>query len=101
MRRYKMLTGKQRSYLKSLAGQIDTAVYIGRSEITETVLREINDYLSAHELVKVKVQEGSELTAREAANIAAEKLGAEYVQAIGRRFVLYRASEDQKIDLPG
>ena len=95
-----MLTGKQRSYLKSLATELDTAVYIGKSEITDAVLKEINDYLLAHELVKVKVQEGSELSAKEAANQAAAKLGAEYVQAIGRRFVLYRPSDDQKIRLP-
>ena len=95
-----MLTGKQRSYLKSLAMQLDTAVYIGKAELTDTVLKEINDYLAAHELVKVKVQEGSELDPKDAANIAAEKLGAQYVQAIGRRFVLYRAAEKPKIVLP-
>ena len=95
-----MLTGKQRSYLKSLATKLDTAVYIGKAEINDAVLREINDYLNAHELVKVKVQEGSELSAKDAANTAAEKLGAEFVQAIGRRFVLYRANKDQIIRLP-
>ncbi len=95
-----MLTGKQRSYLKSLAMELDTAVYIGKAELTDTVLKEMNDYLTAHELVKVKVQEGSALSAREAANAAAARLGAEYVQAIGRRFVLYRPSQEQKIQIP-
>lgn len=95
-----MLTGKQRSYLKKLAVDLDTAVYIGKAELTDAVLREMNDYLNAHEMVKVKVQEGSEADPKESANLAAEKLGAEYVQAIGRRFVLYRASKDQKIQLP-
>ena len=95
-----MLTGKQRSYLKGLAMELDTAVYIGKAGLTETVLKEMNDYLSAHELVKVKVQEGAELAAKEAANLAAEKLGAQYVQAIGRRFVLYRPAEEQRITLP-
>ena len=95
-----MLTGKQRSYLKSLAMDLDTAVYIGKAELTENVLAEIDNYLTAHELVKVKIQEGSELGAKDAANKAAEKLGAEYVQAIGRRFVLYRESENRQIVLP-
>ena len=96
-----MLTGKQRSYLKSLAMDLDTAVYIGKAELTENVLAEIDNYLTAHELVKVKIQEGSELEAKDAANKVAEKLGAEYVQAIGRRFVLYRESENRQIVLPG
>ena len=95
-----MLTGKQRSYLKSLAMKLEPAVYIGKAELTDTVLAEIDNYLTAHEIVKVKLQEGSELDPKEAANRAAEKLGAEFVQAIGRRFVLYRASKEKIITLP-
>ena len=48
-----MLTGKQRSYLKSLATAIDPAVYIGKNELTQSCLKEMDDYLNAHELVKV------------------------------------------------
>ncbi len=95
-----MLTGKQRSYLKGLATELDTTVYIGKAELTDSVLKEMDDYLAVHEMVKVKVQEGAEITPKEAANIAAEKLGAEYVQAIGRRFVLYRPAKVIKIFLP-
>lgn len=80
--------------------KLDAAVYIGKSGLTDTVLKEMDDYLTAHELVKVKVQEGAEITPKEAANTAAEKLGAEFVQAIGRRFVLYREAEEKKIVLP-
>ena len=89
-----MLTGKQRSYLKSLAMELDTAVYIGKAGITETVVREMDDYLRVHELVKVKLQDGALLPPKEAANQTAQQLGAEYVQAIGRRFVLYRQAAD-------
>ena len=95
-----MLTGKQRAYLKSLAMDLQPAVYIGKAGITETVLKEIDDYLTAHELIKVKVQEGAEVQPKEAANVAAVKLRAEYVQSMGRRFVLFRASKERKITLP-
>ncbi len=98
-----MLTGKQRSYLKALATELEPAVYIGKQDMTETVLAEMDRYLDAHELLKVKIQEGSELDPKTAANDAAEHLDAEYVQAIGRRFVLYRRAkekEDRKIVLP-
>ncbi len=80
--------------------KMEPAVYIGKAELTDTVLAEIDNYLTAHEIVKVKLQEGSELDPKEAANRAAEKLGAEFVQAIGRRFVLYRASKEKIITLP-
>ncbi len=96
-----MLSGKQRSYLKSIANGLDAAVYIGKAELTDEVLSGMDAYLTAHELVKVKLQEGCGLEPKSAANEAAEKLGAEFVQAIGRRFVLYRANpKDRKIFLP-
>ena len=95
-----MLTGKQRAFLKGLAMDLQPAVYIGKAGMTDTVLKEIDDYLTAHELVKVKVQEGAEVQPKEAANVIAVKLHAEYVQSMGRRFVLYRQSRERKITLP-
>ena len=38
-----MLTGKQRSYLKSLAMKLDTAVFIGKAGLTENVLTEMDN----------------------------------------------------------
>ena len=89
-----MITGKQRSELKRLAQEIRPTVMIGKEDITPSVIAAIDDYLSAHELVKVQIQEGSMMEPKEAANEIAEELGAEFVQAIGRRFVLYRQAED-------
>ena len=89
-----MITGKQRSYLKKLGQELDPVVYIGRADLTENVLKEMDDLLNARELIKVKLQEGSQLDPKEAANEAAEILNAEFVQAIGRRFVLYRQARD-------
>ena len=55
----------------------------------------------ARELVKVKIQEGCTLEPKEVANQLADELHAEFVQAIGRKFVLYRESKDhKKIELP-
>jgi len=96
-----MLTGKQRSYLKALANELEASVYIGKSELTDTIITEMDNYLKAHEMVKVKIQENAEIAPKDAANQAAERLGAEYVQAIGRKFVLYRENkENKKIFLP-
>ena len=91
-----MLTGKQRSYLKGLANQLEATVYIGKNEIGENTLVEIDNYLTAHEMVKVKIQEGCLLDPKDTANTVAEELGAEFVQAIGRRFVLYRENKEKK-----
>jgi RNA-binding protein len=96
-----MITGKQRSYLKGLANQLDPLVFIGKADLTDTVIKEIDNVLNARELVKVKIQESSLLDPKETANKLADMLGAEFVQAIGRKFVLYRESKDnRKIYLP-
>ena len=96
-----MITSKQRSFLRGLAQTTDTTVYIGKYGLTENVVREIDIGLEHRELVKVKLQEGAELDPKEVAGQMAEKLGAEFVQAIGRKFVLFRESKDYKqIELP-
>ena len=89
-----MITGKQRSALKKLAQEIKPAVMIGKDEVTPAVVASIDDYLEAHELVKVKIQDGAMLDPKETANERAGRLGADFVQAIGRRFVLYRQASD-------
>ena len=89
-----MLTGKQRSELKRLAQELKPTVMIGKEEVTPMVIASIDDYLAAHELVKVQIQDGAVLDAKETANEIAEELGAEFVQAIGRKFVLYRQAAD-------
>jgi RNA-binding protein len=89
-----MITGKQRSELKKLAQDLKPTVMIGKDDITPAIISAIDDYLSAHELVKVQIQEGSLEEPKDAANAIAKELGAEFVQAIGRRFVLYRRAAD-------
>lgn len=96
-----MITSKQRRYLKGLVHELEPLVYIGKNDLTENVLKEIDSLLEARELVKVKIQESSMLEPKETANQVAEKLKAEFVQAIGRKFILYRRSkENPQIVLP-
>lgn len=89
-----MITGRQRSELKRMAQDIKPTVMIGKEEVTPAVIASIDDYLEAHELVKVQIQDGAVLDVKETANEIAAELGAEYVQAIGKKFVLYRQAKD-------
>ena len=96
-----MITSKQRSYLRSLAHNVDPTVYIGKAGVTDNVIKEIDQCLEARELVKIKLREGAVLDAKATANELAPVLGAEFVQAIGRKFTLYRESkENRQIELP-
>lgn len=89
-----MITGKQRSELKRIAQDIRPTVMIGKEEVTPAVMDAIEDYLAAHELIKVQIQDGAVLDPKETANEIAAELGADFVQAIGRKFVLYRQAAD-------
>ena len=89
-----MITSKQRSYLKGLAHHESPLVFIGKDDVTDNIISEINRILDARELVKVKLQESCVLDPKAVANDLAEELGAEFVQAIGRTFTLYRMQKD-------
>ena len=95
-----MLTSKQRAHLRSLAAGADTIIQIGKGGITDNVTAQVNSALLARELVKGRVLENSMLTAREACDALSEACGAEQVQVIGSKFVLYKRNpKEPKIKL--
>jgi RNA-binding protein len=90
------MTSKQRATLRSMANTLDTVLYVGKDGVTAATIKEAYDALEARELIKCAVQKGCELTSQEAAALLCERTGAEAVQCIGRRFVLYRESRENK-----
>ena len=95
------ITSKQRAFLRGLAMNEETIIQIGKGGITDNLVMSVVDALKARELVKGKVLESSMLTAREACEELSERCGAEPVQCIGTKFVLYRRNaKEPKIELP-
>lgn len=96
-----MLTSKQRAFLRSLANEIDTIVMVGKGGMSDQIVRQADDALTARELIKGKVLETAELSPREAAELIAAATKCDVVQVIGSKFVLYRRNpEEPKIELP-
>ncbi len=96
-----MLTGKQRSYLKSIANGIKPITQIGKNGITDSFISQLNDALEARELVKINILENNSLDTKETANEIVAITHSEFVQAIGNKIVLYRKSrENPQIELP-
>ena len=91
-----MLSSKQRNTLRAMASRFDTIFQIGKGGISEETVRQVDAALEARELIKLRVLEYCELSAREAAEALAEATGAEVVTVIGTRFVLYRKSENKQ-----
>ena len=88
-----MLTSKERAELRALANTIDTTLIVGKSGITDAVIAEAENLLTARELVKGKVLEGAFMTPREVCDALCEATGAEGISVIGTKFVIWRFSE--------
>ena len=69
-----MLNSKQRAFLRGLANRIDTILIVGKGEITDNIIKQADDALTAREIIKGKVLENSAYSSREAAETIAEKM---------------------------
>lgn len=94
------LKGKQIRFLRGLGHHLKPVVMIGKDEISDQLLSAVQEALQAHELIKVKIQEGCLLDRKEVAQILAEKTTAEVAQILGRTILLYRRGEEPRIELP-
>ena len=88
-----MLTSKERAELRAKANALDTTLMVGKGGVTEMVIAEADNQLTARELVKGKVLEGAFMTPREVSDAICEATGANGVAVIGTKFVIYRFSE--------
>ncbi len=89
-----MLTSKQRAYLRGVANALEPTLLIGKGGLTDNVTGEIDVALEAKELIKIKILNNSMEDPRDVSHEIAARLGAEVVQVIGGKFVLYRQSEE-------
>lgn len=96
-----MITSKQRAYLRSLGNTIKPILQIGKDGINDNLIKQIDDALEAREIIKLTVLKNSLQTPRELCEKICELVGAEPVQVIGNRFIIYRRSKEKpKIVLP-
>lgn len=92
-----MLNGKQRHYLNALAHKLKPVVTLGNAGLTANVVNEIDQALSAHELIKVKINYGDHPTRLALSEQIAEQAHCEPVKHIGRVFIYYRAAKKPRI----
>ena len=90
------LTSKQRAFLRGKANSLETVFQIGKQGINEALIKQTEQLLELRELVKLRVLETCEISAREAADNVANAVGAQIVQVIGSRFILFKESKEHK-----
>ena len=91
-----MLNSRQRAQLRGMANDFETILQVGKMGISENTEKQVIDALEARELIKMSVLETCPLTSREAADQLATMVKADVVQVIGRKFILYRESKNNK-----
>lgn len=96
----KSLKPAQRQFLKGLAHSRNPVVMIGSQGLTPAVLKEIDNALNAHELIKVKAASDEVETRRAWLEEICAATGAAPVQQIGKVLVVYRTAAKPVINLP-
>ncbi len=96
-----MLSGRQRRYLRSLGHELRPVVQIGRDGLDDGLVAAVDQALTDHELIKVKLGEAANLDRHDAAADLAARTRSEVAQVLGNTVLLYRARPDEpEIELP-
>jgi RNA-binding protein len=94
------LTVEQRKYLKAQAHALKPVVMIGSQGLSESVIKEVETAIAAHELIKIRVL-GDDRDARAAyLTQLCATLNAAPVQHIGKLLLIYRPAVKPKLRLP-
>lgn len=87
------MNSKERATLRGAANTMEVILHVGKDGVTDGVVQQAWEALEARELIKGQVLDNAGLTAREALEALCERTHAQPVQAMGKRFVLYRKAD--------
>lgn len=93
-----MITTKERSNLKAIAHPLKPIMQIGKGGISETVIKQASEHLLNAELIKIKVLQNADFSARDIVSEFAEKLNADVVSCIGGIITLYKYSDKKGVE---
>jgi len=95
------LTGKQKSFLRSMGVTLEPVVNVGQEGVTPTVVESAKEVIKKRELIKVRVQKNAPGEPKDVLNMLTERVDADLVQVIGRNGLLFKRNfEKPKIELP-
>jgi putative YhbY family RNA-binding protein len=89
------LTSAQVRELRARAHGLDPVVSIAENGLSESVLKEIDTCLKAHELIKIRVYGDSRENRLGYLATICQELGAAAVQHIGKLLVVYRENPEK------
>lgn len=90
------MTSRERAKLKKQAMELESIFHIGKMGITPQTVDALRDALRAKELIKINVLKNCDDEILALARMLSERTGAEIVQVIGRRIVLYKKNPQKE-----
>lgn len=94
------LSNQQRKFLKGLAHNRKPVVIVGQNGLTDSVVSELQETLSHHELIKIKLPAGEKSMRVEMLETICEQTGATLIHLIGRNGVIFLPAKRSKIEMP-
>lgn len=91
------MDSKTRAKLRSLANPIEAILQVGKNGLGDALQKQVDDALTAREMIKLTVLETCPEPPREMAAALAAATGAEVVQVVGRKVTLYRKNSEKTI----
>jgi len=96
-----VLDGRQRRHLRALAHHLKPIVQVGGQGFTPGVAEALDQALTRHELVKVRVGGDDDVSVENLAEELTRATGSALAQSIGKTLLFYRPHpEKPKIKLP-
>lgn len=92
-----MITTKQRSELKKIAQNLKPALNIGKDNLNDNMLVEIDNYLNKNEIMKIKILQNSSENTDDVMEFLCSRLKAEPVLKVGKMVILYRVSNKKGV----
>ena len=80
-----------------MCNRLKPKLHIGKDGLSASVLAELDNILENHELVKISILPNCPVDRKEAFVKTAQMANAELIQAIGRKFCLYRRSSKKQV----
>jgi RNA-binding protein len=100
-RKLLVLTGRQRTFLRGLAHDLNPVMQLGKDSTKPALLAELDRTLDAHELIKVRILRECPDDLDTLEGVVESQLKANVVGKLGRVLVLYRRNpEKTRIALP-
>lgn len=92
-----MITTKQRAELKKIAQNLKPVLNIGKDNLNDNTIVEIDNYLNKNELMKIKILQNSTENSKDIMEFICSRLNAEPVLAIGKVVIVYRYSNNKNV----